>query len=62
MGALEHGGHGKHKNKASRGQIGSLRSGFEYYGGGNFPGHHVFVSLSKSGVSGCRWVHIGANG
>ena len=62
MGALGRRGHGGHKSKASRGHMGSCRSGFEPYGRGNFPGHHVFVSLAKSGANGCRWVCIGADG
>ena len=54
MGALGRRGHGEHKNKASKGHIGSRRSVFGRHGRGNFPGHDVFGWLAKSGVDGCR--------
>ena len=56
MGAMGHRGHGEHKNKAERVHLGSKMSGFGSYGRGNFPGHHVLVSLAKIGVGVCRWV------
>ena len=63
MGALGHRRHGKHINKASRGHLGSHRSGIESYDRGNFPGHHVLGSLAKkSGVNGCIWMYIGSDG
>ena len=62
MGALGYRRYVRHKKKAGRGHLGSFRTGFGVYGRGNFPGHHVFASLAKSGVNGCRWVYIGADG
>ena len=62
MGALGRRGHGRHKNKAIRGYLGSQRPGFGSYGRGNFPGHHVLVSLRKNGVGGCRCVYVGSDG
>ena len=62
MGALGHGGHGKHKNKASGGYLGSCRPGFGTYGRGNFPGHDVFGVLSKMLKIACRWMQIGSDG
>ena len=62
MGALEGIGHGRPKSKASRGGLGPRRSGFGPYGRGNFPGHHVLGSLSKSGADGFKWVQIGSDG
>ena len=63
MGALGRRGHRQHKNKTSRGHlVGSHRSGFGPYGRGNFPGHHVFGWLTKSGVDGCRCSQSGLDG
>ena len=62
MGVLGHMGHGDHKNNARRGHLGSHRTGFGHYGRGNFPGHHVFGSLTKSGVHGSRWVQMASDG
>ena len=52
MGALGHRGHEKHKNKAGRGNLWGLRTYFETYGRGNFPGHHVSGCLTKIGGDG----------
>ena len=62
MGALGHGGHGKHKNKASGGYLGSCRSGFGTYGRGNLPEHHVLRWQAKSGVDGYWQVKMGSYG
>ena len=62
MGALGHRGHGAHKNKASRGHLGSLRSGFGFYGRGNFPGHDVLGVHAKNGVNGCRCIKLDSDG
>ena len=62
MGVLGHGTHAKHKNKASRGNLWGLRTYFETYGRGNFPGHHVLGCLSKSDVDGCEWVQSDLDG
>ena len=62
MGALGHGGHGKHKNRASGGDLGSCRPGFGTYGRGNLPGHDVFGVLSKMLKIACRWMQIGSDG
>ena len=47
MGALGYRRYGRHKKKASRGHLGSCRTGFGPYGRGNLPGHHVFGGLAK---------------
>ena len=62
VGALGHGGHGEHKNKASGGHLGSCRSGFGIYGRGNFPGHDVFGFLPKMINIECRWMRSGSDG
>ena len=62
MGALGHRVHGKHKNKASKGHLGSRRSVFDRYGRGNFPGHDVLRCLSKNGLNECRCIQSGLNG
>ena len=62
MGALVHGGHEEHKNKASGVYLGSCRPGFGTYGRGNFPGHDVFWVLSKMLKIGCRWMRSGSHG
>ena len=62
MGALGSRVHGKHKNKARRGDLGSLRPVFGCYGRGNFPGHHVFRCLPKNDVNGCRWMESCSDG
>ena len=62
MGALEGIGHGRPKNKASRGGLGTRRSGFGPYGRGNFPGHHVLGSLAKNGADECKWLKNGLDG
>ena len=62
MGALGRRGHGGHKNKASRGNLGSHRPGFGCYGRGNFPGHDVLDGCAKNGANGCRWVQVDADG
>ena len=59
MGALGHGGHEQHKNKAGRGDFWGLRTYSETYGRGNFPGHHVLGCLAKNGVDECRWIKSG---
>ena len=60
MGALGRRRHGKHKNKASGGNLGSCRPGFGTYGRGNFPGHDVFWVLPKMVKNGCRGVRMDA--
>ena len=62
MGALGHRGHEQHKNKAGRGNLWGLRTYFETYDRGNFPGHHVLGCLTKRGVDGYCWVQSGLNG
>ena len=63
MGALGRRGHGGHRNKVSKRQLWSRRSGFGSYGRGNFPGHHVLGSLTKMmwmGANGYKSVQMGA--
>ena len=62
MGALGHGGHGEHKNKASGVHLGSCRSGFKRYGRGNFPEHDVLWVLPKMLKNECGLVQIGSDG
>ena len=62
MGALGHRMYGGAWKQGRKRQKWTCRAYFSGYGRGNFPGHHVFASLAKSDVSGCRWVYIGADG
>ena len=62
MGVLGHRGHKQRRNKASRSNLWGLRTYFETYGRGNFPGHHVVGCLPKNGVDGCRWMKSGLYG
>ena len=62
MGALGHRGHGKHKNRLRRVNLGSHRWGFGCHGRGNFPGHDVLGPLSKMVKDEWAWVQIGLDG
>ena len=62
MGVIRCRGVGEQENKASMGIYCHKGHAFRPYGRGNFPRHDVLGGYVKTGMDGCRWVNIDADG